>query len=168
ITQSPRVVGLHAATTLTTHNQAGQHGDRRTSRSGYGAVPPMFFQAPAVALVLLPGQVRWVVVAQEHKTIFRLAMDTTRASLAGHVAARIDGPSTPGVDACIRWTTQQLPQRFTLRLVPLQVPALRSAHGAERQLNLLLPQETQQAADAAAGGELVQDQANHLPHLLVR
>ena len=96
-----------------------------------------------------------------------LAFDPSAAALAWHGAAPIAGPSAPGVSARIGRMTQQLPQRFSLRLVPLQLSGLRSARGPERQLHLVLPQITQHAADAAQDGELLQDQASHLLHLLV-
>ena len=54
-----------------------------------------------------------------------------------------------------------------MRSMPLQLSPVRAGRHAVRQLDLVLPQVTQQAAEAAQGRELVQDQPHDVLHLLV-
>ena len=95
ITQSSCVMCLHAAATFAAHHQPGQNRRRRPRRAGDRAAPAVLFQATDVGLVLLPAQVRGVVVAQEDRTVLGRAAGATAAALTWPGAPWIRRVPTP-------------------------------------------------------------------------
>src|SRR5262249_51413003 len=95
------------------------------------------------------------------------AFPPTGAAMLRYDAGRVDGPSAPGVGPRISRAPQDLPQGLALRLVPVQLPSLRSGDRAEWQGDAMTPQVAQQPTDAAQGGELREDPVDHVPDLLV-
>ena len=139
------------------------------ARAGPGTGPRLrcCSQAAEVGLVLLPAQVRGVVVAEEHRAVLGRAADAAAAAPTRPDAPRIRGASAPGVGAGIGRVAHQLPQRLAVGRVPLQLSAPRPARGAPRQLDPVLPQVAQDPADAPQGRESLQDQPHDLLDLLV-
>ncbi len=158
---------VHAAPAFATHHRPGQdrHGGAR--RAGDGPAPAVLPEAAEIGLVLLPGQVRGVVVAQEHGAVLGFAPDATAAAATRSDAPRIRGIATPGIDAGISRVAHQLPQRLAVWRPPSQLSAVRPAEGAPWQLDPLLPQVTRQPAEAPQDRESPQDQPQDLLDLLV-
>ena len=77
------------------------------------------------------------------------------------------GVSPPGVGAGIGRAPQQAAQRFPMWSMPVQLPAVGTAGHTKGQIDLLLPQVAQQAAEAAQHGKLFEDQSEDTLHLLV-
>ena len=98
---------------------------------------------------MLPGDVGGVIVGQEHRTVLRFPFDPTTAAVARHLPPRVEGPSAPGVGARIGRTTHEMAQRLPMRSMPVQLPPVGAARHAVGHLDVMLPQVTQQAAEAA-------------------
>src|SRR5437899_4218167 len=158
---------MHATTAPVAATQASQEPHARAGRTGRRAGRRLLLQPAKVVLIVIPRYVSGVIVGQEHGTLVRRAFDSTTAASPRLDAPRIGGVSAPRVGTRISRTSQQQPQRFAVRRVPLQLSAFRSAQGAERQFNPMLPQVTRHAADAAQDCELLQDQTHRVLHLLV-
>ena len=108
-----------------------------------------------------------MIVRQEHRTVLRLPFDPTTTAVTRHLPPRIEGTSAPGVGARVGRTTHETAQRLPMRSMPVQLSPVRAGRHAVRHLDVMLPQITQQAAEAAQDCELVQDQANDALRLLV-
>jgi hypothetical protein len=117
--------------------------------------------------MLFPGNVGRVIVGQEHGAIAYFPTTLAASVFSRHHASGVDEPSAPGEGPGMGGMTHQQSQGFAARLPPLQLIALRPACRTERPLNPMLMQITQDAADAAQRGELVQSQPDHVLHLLV-
>ena len=108
-----------------------------------------------------------MIVRQEHRTVLRFPFDPTTTAVTRHLPPRVVGMSAPGVDARVGRTTHETAQRFPMGSMPVQLSPVGALRHAVGQVNVLIPQITQQAAETAQDCELVQDQANDTLRLLV-
>jgi len=128
---------------------------------------PVLLEAAKVVLILLPGNVRRVIVGDKHGTFVGLASDATTAASTWLDAPPIKGVPAPGIGTRISRVTDQMSQGFAVRRAPSHLPAFWSTHGAKRQLDPMLPQVARDGTDAPQDSELLQDQTQGALDLLV-
>ena len=106
----------------------------------------LLFEAADVALILLPGNVRRMIVMDDHSALVWLTADATTPAPTRLDTPRIGGVSAPSIRTRISRVTHDLSQGFTVGRVPLQLSAFRPARAAKRQLDSVLSQVAQQSA----------------------
>src|SRR5439155_21500663 len=97
VTQSRRVVRLHAGTAAATEHTSGEQRHARPQRRRFRAVPPGRRQTLDVSLKLLPVQVRGMIVGEKEGTLLRQPFAASRAAMSGASTLRVDRTASPSV-----------------------------------------------------------------------
>ncbi len=158
------VRGRHAQAAPAAHDQPGEQ--RGAGANGTAFARPIGADLLLIALELLPGDVGWQAIGQEHLGILRARRSSPAARVAGLMTAPVDRPDPIDVDAGVDRIAEQIPKRESARSAPFQLALAQSSPLAHRHLDVVLYEIAQNAAYGAQALEQIEYQADHALRLL--
>jgi hypothetical protein len=129
---------------------------------------PVGGEAGEVLCILGPGDGGGPVLFSQHPGGLASARDTSRAGAAGSLRVGIDLPSAIGVGSGIERGLHQVLPGHAMGPAPLQYPLRGAFPPADPEVDLMLPQRTQERMPGAEFVNLANDQPDHMVHLRIR